>query len=422
MRRVALLSVHTCPLAALGGKETGGMNVYVRELARELGRAGFEADVFTRSQDAAIPEVVSLGPGARVIHVAAGPARPLPRPALAEHLGAFVDGVERYRERERADYALVHGHYWLSGVAGLELARRWGRPVVQMFHTLGALKNRVARTEEEREPEARVAAERRIATAVDRIIAANPVERAHLARYCGADVERIRVVPCGVDLDLFQPGDPAAARARLGLRAEHVLLFVGRLAPIKGLTTLLRALATAKADGLGPADLRLVVVGGDKDERWDGERARLLRLAEELGVGPWVEFRGPQPQDRLPDYYAAAELCLMPSLYESFGMVALEAMACGVPVVGSRVGGLATTVQDGVTGVLVPEADAGALAAVITCLLHDAARRRRLGLQAAGWARRFGWPCIARAVIDVYGELVPAFRGAARRFPCESLL
>jgi D-inositol-3-phosphate glycosyltransferase len=419
---VALFSLHTCPLAALGGKETGGMNVYVRELARELGRVGFEVDVFTRSQDAAIPEVVSLGPGARVVHVPAGPARPLPRPALVEHLDAFVAGVERFRRRERRDYAVLHSHYWLSGVAALELAARWRRPVIQMFHTLGALKNAVARSEAEREPEARVAAEQRIVAAADRIVAANPVERAHLGWYYGADVERVRVIPCGVDLDLFQPADPGAARARLGLRAQHVLLFVGRLAPIKGLETLLRALAAAKANGLGGSDVRLVVVGGDKDERWDRERTALRELAAALGVGRWVDFRGPQPQATLPDYYAAADLCVMPSLYESFGMVALEAMACGVPVIGSRVGGLTETVQDDVTGVLVPEGDTAALAAAIAGLLPDRERRRRLGAEAVERAKRFGWPCIARAVIELYGELVPAFGDAARRSPCESFI
>jgi D-inositol-3-phosphate glycosyltransferase len=419
---VALFSLHTCPLAALGGKETGGMNVYVRELARELGRVGFEVDVFTRSQDAGIPEVVPLGVGARVVHVPAGPARPLPRPALVEHLDAFVEGVERFRRREGRDYALLHSHYWLSGVAALELASRWRRPVIQMFHTLAALKNAAARSAAEQEPEVRVAAERRVVAAADRIVAANPVERAHLTWYYGADVERVRVIPCGVDLDLFQPADSRAARARLDLRAEHVLLFVGRLAPIKGLETLLRALAAAKVDGLGASDVRLVVVGGDKDERWDGERVALRGLAAALGVARWVDFRGPQPQAALPDYYAAADLCVMPSLYESFGMVALEAMACGVPVIGSRVGGLAVTVEDDVTGLLVPEGDAAALATAIVGLLPDRERRRRLGAEAAERAKRFGWPCIGRAVIELYGELVPAFRGAARRSRCESFL
>src|SRR5262245_420852 len=422
MTRVALLSVHTCPLAALGGKETGGMNVYVRELARELGRGGIAVDVFTRSQDPAIPEVVALGPGARVVHVAAGPARPLPRGALLGHLDAFGEGVEEVRRREGLDYALIHSHYWLSGVAAVELRRRWGRPLIQMFHTLGALKNAVARSEAEREPEERLAAERRLAASVDRLVASNPVERSQLIRVLGADPERIRVIPCGVDLELFRPGDARQARSRLGLDAERVLLFVGRLAPIKGLATLLKALAAAKTNGLGRADVRLVVVGGDKEEHWDVERARFRRMAADLGVAAWVDFRGPQPQDRLPDYYVAADVCLMPSLYESFGMVALEAMACGVPVIGSRVGGLAVTVQNEVTGLLVPEGDAQALSGAIAHLLEDEGCRRRLGAQAAEWARGFGWPCIARAVTELYGEVAPSLRGALRRDRCASLL
>jgi D-inositol-3-phosphate glycosyltransferase len=416
--RLALLSVHTCPLAALGGKETGGMNVYVRELARELGQLGYEVDVFTRSQDPAIPEVVPLGEGARVIHVRAGPAQPVPRGALVDHLDAFADGVERLRRREGLEYALVHSHYWLSGLVGLELAGRWGTPLVHMFHTLGALKNAVARNPEEREPELRVQAEARIARTADRIVAASLVERAHLAWHCGADVERIRVIPCGVDLDLFRPSDAGAARARLGLAGERILLFVGRLAPIKGLETLLRALAAAKSNGLGRTDLRLVVVGGDKEERWDGDAARLRRMAGELGVGAWVDFRGPQSQDVLPDYYAAADVCLVPSLYESFGMVALEAMACGVPVIASRVGGLPGTVQDGLTGLLIPEGDVRALADGIASLVEDEGRRWLLGRQATEWARRFAWPCIARSVVELYGELVPSLCFPARRQRC----
>jgi D-inositol-3-phosphate glycosyltransferase len=418
--RLAWLSVHTCPLAALGGKETGGMNVYVRELARELGRLGFGVDVFTRSQDPAIPEVVPLGEGARVIHVPAGPARPLAREALVAHLPAFAEGVERLRRREGLTYGLVHAHYWLSGVVALDLAWRWSVPVVQMFHTLGVLKNAVARTLAEREPAERLDAERRVAMAADRLVASNLVERTDLVWQCGADPARVRVIPCGVDLELFHPADPRAARARLGLHAERVLLFVGRLSPIKGLETLLRALAVAKADGLGRTDVRLVIVGGDKEEVRDGDRARLRRMAADLGVSAWVDFRGPQPQDVLPDYYAAADLCLMPSRYESFGMVALEAMACGVPVVGSRVGGLAETVRDGATGLLVPEGDVAALAGGLTRLLADPGWRARLGAQAAEWTRRFGWPCIARAMTQLYGELVPALGRAPRPSRCLS--
>jgi D-inositol-3-phosphate glycosyltransferase len=414
--RVAVLSVHTCPLAALGGKETGGMNVYVREVARELGRAGHQVDVFTRSQDRGIPEVVPLGPGARVVHVVAGPAGPIPRPAVAAHLPAFVAGVEAFRRREGVRYALLHSHYWLSGLAALELAPRWGVPFVQMFHTLGAIKNAVARGSGDTEPEERLCAEARIAARADRIVASNLVERADLAWHLRADPARVSVIPCGVDLELFRPRDGFAARARLGLDAQHVLLFVGRLTPIKGLDTLLRALAALKTDGLAAARLRLLVVGGTKGDSGDG--ARLRRLAQDLGVGAWLDLRGPQPQDVLPDYYAAADLCVMPSRYESFGMVALEAMACGVPVIASRVGGLAHTVQDKATGLLVPEGDAGALAAAVRDLLLDGARRRTLGAQAAEWSRRFAWSGVARGVAELYRELVSvppeAIRAPAR--------
>jgi D-inositol-3-phosphate glycosyltransferase len=418
--RLAVLSVHTCPLAALGGKETGGMNVYVREVARALGRLGFAIDVFTRSQDPAIPEVVPLGPGARVVHVPAGPPRPIARAAVAAHLPAFAEGVEAFRLRERLRYGLVHSHYWLSGLAGLELARRWDASLVHMFHTLGAIKNAVARGSGDTEPAERLAAEVRIAAAAHRIVASNLVERAGLVWHLGADPGRVVVIPCGVDVELFRPRAAAGARARLGLAAEHVLLFVGRLTPIKGLETLLRALAVLRSDGLALARLTLLVVGGTKGD--PGDSAHLRRLAQELGVAAWVDFRGPQPQDALPDYYAAADLCLMPSRYESFGMVALEAMACGVPVIASRAGGLTVTVQDGATGRLVPEGDVGALAAAIAGLLRDEAGRRALGVRAVEWARRFAWPVIGRSVAELYTELLPAAgtpAGASSR--CRSL-
>src|SRR5262245_22485006 len=375
--RIAMLSVHTCPLAALGGKETGGMNVYVREAARALGRLGFEIDVFTRSQDPGIPEVVRLGPGARVVHIAAGPPRPVARVEVADHLGAFAEGVEAFRTRERVRYDLVHSHYWLSGLAGLDLARRWDTPLVHMFHTLGAIKNAVARGSGDTEPPERLAAEIRIAAGADRLVASNLVERADLAWHLRADPARVAVIPCGVDVELFRPRPSAPARQRLGLDAEHVLLFVGRLTPIKGLETLLRALAVLRSDGLSAARLRLLVVGGTKGE--EAGSGHLRRLAQDLGIGDWVDFRGPQPPGVLTDYYAAADMCLIPSRYESFGMVALEAMASGVPVIASRAGGLAVTVQDGATGRLVPEGDVPALARAVAGLLSDEPARRALG-------------------------------------------
>jgi D-inositol-3-phosphate glycosyltransferase len=418
--RLAVLSVHTCPLAALGGKETGGMNVYVREVSRALGRLGLEIDVFTRSQDPGIPEVVALGPGARVVHVPAGPTRPIARAAVATHLPAFAERVEAFRAREQGRYDLVHSHYWLSGLAGLDLARRWDVPLVHMFHTLGAIKNAVARGSGDTEPAERLAAEIRIAAGADRIVASNLVERADLVWHVGADPGRVRVIPCGVDVELFRPRPQAAARARLGLDAEHVLLFVGRLTPIKGLETLLRALAVLRSDGFAASRVALLVVGGTKGDSDDG--AHLRRLAQDLGVAAWVDFRGPQPQEALTDYYAAADLCIMPSRYESFGMVALEAMASGLPVIASRAGGLAVTVQDGTTGRLVPEGDVTALARAVTGFLVDDVARRTLGARAVEWARRFAWPSVGRSLAELYAELAPAAGVAAGASRCSLLL
>ncbi|HKZ07263.1 MAG TPA: glycosyltransferase [Methylomirabilota bacterium] len=399
--RVAVLSVHTCPLAALGGKETGGMNVYVRESARALGRMGVEVDVFTRSQDPGIRRIVPLGENARVIHLPAGPERPMPREVVHEHLAQFVEGIEAFRESEDLAYDLVHAHYWLSGVAGLELRRRWDTPVIQMFHTLGRLKNSVARAPGEREPQLRIGEETRVIGAVDRIVAANSVERAHLVWYYGAAAERIAVIPCGVDTELFQPMGAATAKDLLALPPDPMLLYVGRLQPIKGLETLLEAMVHL------PAGVRLLIVGGDQDEPENGHGEYLRGRVIALGLQERVRFLGAQPQERLRLFYAAADATVMPSYYESFGMVALEAMACGSPVVASRVGGLTTTVRDGVTGYLVTEGDATALAGRLAAVLADPRLRERLGREATRWAAEHRWPCVAERVCGLYAELQP---------------
>src|SRR6267143_1986849 len=317
--RIAMLSVHTCPLAALGGKETGGMNVYVRELARELSRMGAAVDVFTRSQNAAIPRVVRLADHARVIHLPAGPQAPMARERIHAHLDEFVDGIEAWRLTDGVEYDLLHGNYWLSGVVGLALRARWGVPLVQMFHTLGALKNG-AGVAAEREPALRLAEERRIVAAADRLVAAN-------------------------------------------------------------------------------------AIGGEADEPAGGHEADVRRRAAALGLGDAVTFVGSQPQERLRDWYVAADITVSPSYYESFGMVALEAMACGSPVVASRVGGLQSTVRDGVTGLLVPEGDPCALAASITRVLGDGALRWRLGREGQRWAAQHRWPCGAEAICREYATL-----------------
>ena len=400
--RVAMLSVHTCPLAALGGKETGGMNVYVREVSRELGRMGVAVDVFTRSQNASIPRVVQLGEGARVIHLPAGDEAPMARERVYDHLDEFVDGVEAWRIAGSIDYDLIHAHYWLSGVAALTLKARWSAPVLQMFHTLGRLKNRVARSAAELEPRVRLEEETRIVSGADRIVAANVVERAELLRDYGAHASRIATIPCGVDTDLFRPGDRAEARRGLGLDERPVLLWVGRIAPIKGLDTLLDAVARLSATGQSP---RLLIVGGEADEPANGHEASLRRRIERLRLEDTVRFIGPQPQSVLPAYYVAADVTVLPSYYESFGMVALEAMACGSPVIASRVGGLVTTVRDGVTGFLVPDSDVPALAERIESLIADPELRWRVGREGVRWAAQHRWPCVAEAVCREYASL-----------------
>ena len=399
---VAMLSVHTCPLAALGGKETGGMNVYVREVSRELGRMGVSVDVFTRSQDPSIPRVVRLGERARVIHLAAGVEAPMARERVYDHLDEFVEGIGAWRIAEAIDYDLIHAHYWLSGVAALTLKTRWSVPVLQMFHTLGRLKNRVARSAAELEPAVRLEEETRIVSAADRIVAANVVERAELLRDYAAHASRIATIPCGVDTDLFTPGDRAEARRRLDLDGHPLLLWVGRIAPIKGLDTLLDAVARLSESG---QDMRLLVVGGDTDERTSGHETSLRQRIERLGLGDSVRFLGPQPQGVLPLYYAASDVTVLPSYYESFGMVALEAMACGSPVIASRVGGLVTTVRDGVTGFLVPDGDVEALAERIETLVGDPELRWRLGREGVRWAAQHRWPCVAEAVCKEYASL-----------------
>jgi len=398
---VAMLSVHTCPLAALGGKESGGMNVYVREVSRELGRMGVSVDVFTRSQNPDIPRVVSLGERARVIHLPAGDEAPMARVRVHDHLDELVDGVEAWRIARSIDYDLIHAHYWLSGVAALRLKTRWSVPVMQMFHTLGRLKNRVARSAAEQEPAIRLSEETRIVGACDRIVAANVVERAELLNDYGAPASRIATIPCGVDTDLFAPGDRAAARARLGLDDRPVLLWVGRVAPIKGLDTLLDAVARLSPDGR----VRLLIVGGDVDEPMSEHEASLRRRIARLGLDGSVCFVGPQPQSVLPLYYAAADVTVLPSYYESFGMVALEAMACGSPVIASRVGGLVTTVRDGVTGFLIPEGDVGALAERISALIADPDLRWRVGREGVRWAAQHRWACVAEAICREYASL-----------------
>jgi len=407
-----MISAHTCPLATLGGKETGGMNVYVRDLSRELGRRGIAVDVFTRQQNPDLLQISHrLGTNCRVIHLPAGPVKPYDKNLLFHHLPEFVEGIAGLAEKEGATYQLLHSHYWLSGSVALALRERWGTPVIQMFHTLGHMKNSVAQRAADMETDLRIQVETDVMAQADLLVAATPLERAQMIWLYGANPARIRVVPCGVDIKLFKPIPPAEARARLGLPSDHqMVLFVGRVEPLKGIDTLLRAMALLVRD-LPDWQRRLCVsiIGGDaaaNSAAVNEEMKRLKRLRAELGISDLVVFLGAQDQDALNVYYSAAEVLVMPSHYESFGMVALEAMACGTPVIASKVGGLAFTVQDGVTGFHVPDRDPEALAARISLTLRDPDLRHRLGQQAAQWAQRYNWPAVASQIVALYDQFL----------------
>lgn len=419
--RIAMLSYHTCPLATLGGKDTGGMNVYVRDLTRELGRRGFRVDVFTRSQDEHQPHVKEdLGFGNRVIHIPSGPEVPLPKEILYGHVPEFVGGVREFARATNSHYDVVHAHYWLSGVAARTLRDVWGTPFALMFHTLGHMKNRVALSDEEREGELRLRVETELMEQADRIIAATPAELAQIQWLYHVDVSRVTVIPPGVDLELFYPRPMDAAKRRIDVDPDKILLlFVGRIEPLKGLETLLRAVAILRERGVCQCEqLCLAIIGGEPGEslaELNAEMERIKALRDELDLEHLVTFLGKRDQDTLPDYYASADAVIMPSHYESFGMVALEAMACGTPVIASEVGGLAFLVKDGETGFHVPDRDPGALADRICAIITDPILRARLGGRAADYARGYSWQLIADKIVGVYEDLAYARQIAVSR-------
>jgi D-inositol-3-phosphate glycosyltransferase len=409
---IAMLSYHTCPLATLGGKDTGGMNVYVRELTTHLGALGIHVDVFTRSQDEHVPHILhDLGYGNRVVHVQAGPEVPMPKKELANYLPEFVEGIKKFAQEKHIHYDLIHSHYWMSGIAAKHLKAAWKVPVVHMFHTLVLMKNRVARSEAEMEGEYRLTGERQVLKMADRIIAATMAEEAQLQFLYNTTAKKIDIIPPGVDVRRFYPIPPDEAKAAIGVPPELcMLLFVGRIEPLKGIDTLIRALAIISKSGAPLAcPVYLAIIGGDpyaSPEEMNSEMKRLQDLCIELGIGSLVIFLGKRDQDSLPYYYSAATVLVMPSHYESFGMVALEAMACGTPVVASQVGGLGFLVQDGKTGFVVPSDNPELLGQRLVELLGSPELREKMGKQAAKYARQYNWEVISKRVLEVYKSLM----------------
>ncbi len=394
---VAMLSVHTSPLDTPGRtKDAGGMNVYMRELASELGRRHTNVDIFTRWTNKNTPRIVQLSQNVRVIHIKAGSLSPLPKNDLYQHLPEFIHNIEAFRRGDARQYDVLHCHYWLSGVAASQLALRWDIPHVTMFHTLARLKQLA--NPDEKEPALRLEMEQQLIQHADRIIAATADERMQLIRYCGATTNQVQVIPCGVDLKLFVPHNQQEARKKLGLPPHQpVLLFVGRLDPFKGPDVLLQAAAMMEEEA------QIVVVGGKL--AGDRELQDLQKLAVEYNISHRVHFWGARPQEELPLIYSAADATVIPSYHESFGLVAVESLACGTPVVATRAGGLTTVIKHGETGYLVPRCP-GFFAERLDTLLRDTALLEQMRVSARPSVLHFSWKSVADHVTFVYQEMI----------------
>jgi D-inositol-3-phosphate glycosyltransferase len=400
-RRIATVSLHTSPLDQPGTGDAGGLNVYVVETARQLAERNIEVEIFTRAVCQDSPPVVSLAPGVQVHHVVAGPFEELDKHSLPAQICPFTFGVLRTEASfAPGRYDLVHGHYWLSGQVGVAAAERWGVPLVQSMHTLGKVKNLAVAAGDRHEPAVRLRGEEEVVQAADRLVANTTEEARQLVSLYDATPSQIRTVNPGVDLTLFRPGSPAAARQRLGLDQDaFVVLFAGRVQPLKGPDIVLRA-AAALEPSLG-SRLVTVFVGGPSGTEV-GAPGRLASLAAELGIASRVRMEPPCPQEELADWYRAASVVMVPSHSESFGLVALEAQACGTPVVAAAVGGLRTAVRDRVSGVLVDGHDPLSYAAVLSRLAQSPPLLASLSRGAVAHASAFGWGATADGLISVY--------------------
>lgn len=408
-RRVALVSVHTSPLEQPGTGDAGGMNVYVIELATRLARRGVEVEIFTRATESGADPVVQQAPGVTVRHILAGPLQGLSKEDLPGQLCAFAAGMMRTEAHQDVDYYdLIHTHYWLSGQVGWLAADRWHVPLVHTMHTMGKVKNAHMADGDTLEPAGRIIGEEQVVAEADRLIANTEVEKRELVEFYDADPSRIAVVPPGVDLNLFTPSkaqkknETGTDRAELGYAADDVvLLFVGRIQPLKAPELVLKAAARLfeRTPELRNR-LKIAIVGGPSGSGLQRPDS-LIALAEELQLTDLVRFQQPVPREELPTWYRAADVVLVPSHSESFGLVAIEAQACGTPVIAADVGGLATAVDPAVSGLLVDGHDTDDWATAVETLLDDETRARH-GRRAVEHAARFGWEVTVDATLDVY--------------------
>ena len=397
--RVAMISLHTSPLATPGVGDAGGLNVYVGEVARRLGERGLKVDVFTRAVGKDRPAIVEVNEHTRVVHVPAGPAAPVPKEELAGLVADFEKGLDCEIRR----YELIHSHYWLSGMVARRLKARHGIPMVHTMHTMARVKNSALSQHQTSEPDDREHGEATIVAEADVLTANTPYEAAELQQHYAATPDQIRIVPPGVDLHTFHPCDQPRSRDQLVVDQEkQIILFVGRIQPLKAPDVLIRAVAELVQRDPGRRDrLRLIIIGSPSgpDSEWS---ATLAPLARKLGAGDLVMFRPHSPRAELFRWYCVADVVGVPSYNESFGLVALEAQACGRPVVATDVGGLRHTVRDRVTGLLVPGQDVPAWAAALGALLDDEAERHRMGACGAAHASSFSWDNTAAATLAAY--------------------
>ncbi len=389
---IAMLSVHSCPLGNLGARDTGGMSVYIKELACELGKQGHSVDVYTRVHDPRDKQVYELGQNARLIHLKAGSSNEeIHKLAVYSHLPDFACNVENFRKHSDLKYDLVFSHYWLSGWVGEYLQRWWNVPHITMFHTVGATKNTIGTGQDE--PELRIKTEKDLVRDCHHIISPTEREKDELIRHYDASPEKIGVVPCGVNLELFQPVDKEIARQQAGLADDKIILFVGRIEPLKGINHLLKAMSCLQ-NGRRP---RLVIIGGDEYSRHEIEQ--LKKLARDLHIQDSVTFLGLIKHEQMPYFYSAANVCVVPSYYESFGLVALESLACGTPVVATDVGDLKSVIRQGETGYVVIDNSPRRLADKIALLLSLPSPDSKTALSIRASVSRFSWSNIADAVI-----------------------
>ena len=408
IQRVALLSVHTSPVAPMGGAKTGGMNIYIRELARELGRQGICVDIFSRRASASWPVVdASIGENVRIIYLDAGPRAHLPPDEQFERLSEFTANLMAFATLNNLQYDVVYSHYWLSGWVAAKLKEAWGIRFAHMFHTLGHMKKRIE-VSKFYQPDQRIMTETHILQWADRVIAATPAEQAQLRWLYRARRSQIVVIPPGVNTEHFNEAMPGeVARQRLGFEADSdLLLFVGRIEPLKAVDTILEALHVLRDKA--PSLLRrlhFMIVGGDPQGILDQEMRRLQALSSKLDIDRLVSFVGAKEQAELPTYYAAATAVIMPSDYESFGMVALEAMSSGTPVIASQVGGLQFLVRDRETGFHIPAREPISLADCIIQLLTEPSRAKDMGIAASRIAQEYAWSRIAKRLLHVFNDV-----------------